>query len=291
MGSSLSTNWATEQERWALPHKLNYDVRLRQEQIPLIDRFGPKLLLCFNKISKYGIEYEHWWVSDRKWVIEFGGGEVSNCNVIVHCNPKANFLIDREFDKTPEVEERMLKVCGATNYSLALRNCEHVARFISYGSWQCFQMIGDGILKKTFFDYMSSHTKVINTFPEELRPEEMIREPLYPPADVRLSIEWKGMKEALTTADNDAWNIVVLGPTGSGKSTIINNLFNETVCQTGDSAESVTRQVLFHNGSNKFTWNVYDQDVVGGRRSYRHKRVNVIDTIGEVHSTPYLKSF
>ena len=74
MGGSLSAHWATEQEKWALPHKLNYDVTLRQEQIPLIDKFGPKLMLCFKKMSIYGMEYQHWWISDGKWTIEFGGG-------------------------------------------------------------------------------------------------------------------------------------------------------------------------------------------------------------------------
>ena len=76
----------------------------------------------------FGIEYQHWYVTDGTWVMEFGGGEISNNNIIVHCNPKTNGIIENTFVKSPDVVERMEKLCGATNYSLALRNCEHAAR-------------------------------------------------------------------------------------------------------------------------------------------------------------------
>ena len=61
--------------------------------------------------------------------MEFGGGEISNANImVVHCNPKTKGVTDDTFVKSPDVVERMSKLCGATNYSLALRNCEHAAR-------------------------------------------------------------------------------------------------------------------------------------------------------------------
>ena len=34
---------------------------------------------------------------------------------------------------TDEVIDRMKNLCGATNYSLALRNCEHAARWVYLG--------------------------------------------------------------------------------------------------------------------------------------------------------------
>eukprot|EP00092_Neocalanus_flemingeri_P036942 GFUD01040216.1.p1 GENE.GFUD01040216.1~~GFUD01040216.1.p1 ORF type:complete len:429 (-),score=69.60 GFUD01040216.1:11-1297(-) len=276
MGTSLSTVWDGEQTSWAIPHKLNCIQELQNTQIRLLDNFKTKLMLCFNNESKHGLKYEHWWVSDGKWILEFGGGNILDNKVLVHCNPRENFIIDCEFDMTQEVKERMKKVCGASNYSLALRNCEHVARYIRYGSWLCFQMVGDGLLKGLFFDHMGMHTKVINTFPAELKPPtDQKKLTLYDPKSVNARVNWEIYKEALQEADNAAYNIVILGPTGSGKSTLINNFFNLTVCKTGGSAESVTRQVMFHEGS----YRTFRKNNDTGEH-YEQSQVNVIDTIG-----------
>ena len=67
---------------------------------------------------------------------------------------------------------------------------------------------------------------------------------------------------------------MLLGPTGSGKSTIINNLFNLTVSKSGASAESVTRQVQFHGGSTSFT----DVD----KKVRVVKKINGMDTLGKL---------
>jgi len=273
----LSSIWDQEKTSWAVPHKLVCEPALQKEQKKLIKNFGAELKLCYIERKMLGIlDYGHWFVTDGLWTIEFGGGDVLNNKVIVHCNPKGKYTIDCKFPNTEEVKKRMKNVCGATNYSLALRNCEHVARYICYGSWLCFQMVGDGVLKTTFFDHMSMHTKVINTFPDELLPAEEERKHLYPTEQVEWSMDWETHKEALTAEDNNSYNIVVLGPTGSGKSTIINNMFNLTVCKTGGSAESVTRQVKFYQGSTTIQY-----------RNRRHNtsrsekvKVNVIDTIG-----------
>ena len=99
--------------------------------------------------------------------------------------------------------------------------------------------------------------------------------PLYPPELVENEIKWEVYKEALVEADNDAYNVVILGPTGSGKSNIINNLFNLTVCETGGSAQSVTRQVTFHQGSHR----LWEQNLDTGE-ILKMRKINIIDTIG-----------
>jgi hypothetical protein len=39
------------------------------------------------------------------------------------------YIVVKDFKMTKEVKDRMTKLCGTTNFSLALRNSEHVARY------------------------------------------------------------------------------------------------------------------------------------------------------------------
>jgi len=83
-----------------------------------------------------------------------------------------------------------------------------------------------------------------------------------------LQTHWK---QGLSRQDEQAFNIVFLGPTGCGKSSIINQLLNATVSEQGDTAVSVTRQILAFEGRGTLK-------TQGGQRKI--STVNVIDTIG-----------
>jgi hypothetical protein len=250
-----------EKKSWADPHKLNYDDRLRNRQLTLLTNFGSRLKLCFRIQRMFGYEYQHWWITDDNWIIEFGGGNVLDCSAIVHCNPRTDYQIKDEFERTREVMQRMRAVCGTTDYSLALRNCEHMARYIQCGAWICFQMVGNGPLERCFF----------NKFPDELKPDEMSREPLYPGAPTNANtIRFRKTEDALTKSDGKAYTVVVLGPTGCGKSHLINNAFNRNVCEAAASAHSVNREVKFYQG--EYSWANIEGAYV--------RSVNIIDTIG-----------
>ena len=163
----------------------------------------------------------------------------------------------------------MLQVSGASNYSLALRNCEHVARYIQSGVWVSFQMAKDtGPLFKIFKNHLSSHSKLVNTLPEGLKQREHTQKEIY--KHHKSSLEFTRTKNILTEADNDSYNVVFIGPTGCGKSTLINNLFNLTVVNAAASAESVTRKIEFTEGTTIM------------RTTERHwcKSLNIIDTLG-----------
>ena len=118
-------------------------------------------------------KYEHWFItnSDGSWVLEFGEFSRGPTDMIVgvHSNPRGEYAIKDTFILTQEVMERMKKVVGATNYSVALRNCEHVARYIQSGSWVSFQMSGKGVLRKMFYKDMAAYTKMVNKLPLELK--------------------------------------------------------------------------------------------------------------------------
>ena len=128
MGGQVSQMVEEEKVNWVRQHELIYNQELRKQQLALLQNFGWELKTCNRTNSMLDIEYQHWYVTDGTWVMEFGGGELLNASIVVHCNPKTNGIIADTFVKSPDVVERMKKLCGATNYSLALRNCEHAAR-------------------------------------------------------------------------------------------------------------------------------------------------------------------
>ena len=135
-------------------------------------------------------------------------------------------------------------------------------------------MLGDGILRKIFFDYMSSHTHTINVLPKELKGKVQVPVVMYPGIKQDQYVRFQREATELNESDDAAYNIVVLGPTGSGKSTVINNIFNKTVCATAASAQSVTREVKFYRG---------EYHMVFGREHQRKQQaINIIDTIGKV---------
>jgi len=275
MGNKLSPLIQAEKVSWVLPHSLKKNDTLAQEQLPLLDNFGSLLYLCYKDSVVYNQKYQHWFVTDRRWTIEFRGENQQNAFVQIHMNPMGPYAEAEKFRNTNDVRIRMAKVCGTSNYSLALRNCEHVARYIFCGVWACFQMTGEGVLRKIFFDYMVEHTKLINTFPIELVPEpdemvslnegiiDFIRDPM--------------KKEALTDAEDKMFNILFLGPTGCGKSTLINQLYNKNVCKAQRGIDSVTKEIHYIQGTYSFPYNV----IVDGKKIMNKvTKVNVIDTIG-----------
>jgi len=263
-----------EKTSWVKLHKLDVEPDAGKGYRALVEEnFKEDLSICYVNRKICGVKYQHWFVTDGTWTIEFGTGEhPSNIKVVVHRNPKTDYVIADEFKMTQEVKDRMLQVCGATNYSLALRNCEHVARYIQSGVWVCFQMAKDsGFLYNIFKNEMSKSTKLINTPPEELKSTGFERKRIYP--NYQSWYTFVKYKSVLTEADNNNQNVVFIGPTGSGKSTLINNFFNLSVVETGASAASVTRNVQFIEGKYKL-YNWETGVLMGGQT------INVIDTIG-----------
>ena len=274
MGTSTSRLIECEKRSWIKNHTLDINPAQAKEQQKLLPCFGSKLYLCFKEETIIGFVYKHWFVTDGSWYIEFGEGELLSCTVIVHPNPKPKYDIDKTFKLTDAVKERMQNVCGATNYSLILRNSEHVARYIQCGSWISLQTAGEGTMKKELICYMTKeHTKYINTMPWDLKKDTPRNlGPLYPQAS--RSITYEGHKNVLTPLDNELHNILLLGPTGCGKSSLINLLFNQNVVDAGASATSLTREITFVQGSALFAeWR--DKSLVSKKHG-----VNLIDTIG-----------
>ena len=168
MGGWISTTPFIDQEKtsWVRTHSLECEPELASQD-------GCDLHICHEDKDKFGYPYQHCFVTNGTWLIEFGSGEILNNLVVVHAVLRKGYIIENTLKMSTDVRNRMIQVCGASNYSLALRNCEHVARYIQSGVWVSFQMAKDsGFLFGLFRDYLGSHTKLVNTFPKELEPSK-----------------------------------------------------------------------------------------------------------------------
>jgi GTP-binding protein EngB required for normal cell division len=281
-----------ERPRWEIEHALHIDEGLRQKQSVLVDKFTSPLKLCREVISVAGISYSHYYISDGYYVLEFGGAGVASaaatekggshyvsdgyyvlefgglCISLKKENQQLNVV--KEFANTGEVKCRMRLVLGATNHSWCLRNSEHVARYIQSGTWHSLQMTGDDPLFKAFKGALGEKVSLVNTLPKDLQPKRsrhsVTGNAVYQAWCSPYDVEYTGKSPSLIPQDGDV-NVVVLGPTGSGKSSIINALFNKRVCPVKASALSVTRQMEIYSGYMKDAQRVT-------------KKLNVIDTIG-----------
>jgi hypothetical protein len=92
---SQSSMYSLEQQCWIKDHSLQYDNYLKESQRQLLQNFGKKLNLCYQDKTIIGnTTYKHFFITDGKWVIEFGDGSIGGCTTMVHCNPKGNYNIE-----------------------------------------------------------------------------------------------------------------------------------------------------------------------------------------------------
>jgi GTP-binding protein EngB required for normal cell division len=137
-------------------------------------------------------------------------------------------------------------------------------------------MFPDGYLMKMFKGGIPREVEMqINTQPVELAKSHRLMKPLYHTAQHFL--DFKGNRTVLTAVEADeAYNVVVLGPTGCGKSRLINLFYNRTVCESTASCQGFCREHM--------------QITHGIGTIYGMKRpVNVIDSVGFCDSalSPY----
>lgn len=247
-------------------HDLQVSKEYSSRYEEFIDRFGDTVFMCSKWCGSGIVQYKHYFITDHKWTLEFGGGDLANNTVSIHNKPAiGDYEVEKEFPCDAKVRARMKKVVGGTNYSVCLRNCEHVARYIHSGTWLSLQMIDKGLINEVFVKHLlSQHRQMVNELPRDLQEDDDLNRELFPGCEGFL--RFIGKKQVLSIEDNDHFNVVVMGPTGCGKSSIINRLFNMVVAKEGASCESITRNCQIYQGE-------CNMDKVP-------TKVNVIDTIG-----------
>jgi len=118
------------------------------------------------------------------------------------------------------------------------------------------------------------HRQLVNTKPNELvkrKPEQMLYKEVQP------FVRYERSPQAIDKQDLDAFNVVFLGPTGCGKSHLVNHFFNKTVSLSAGTAESVTRDIHFFIGS-AMLGRAPTDDVKEWH--LQRRKVNLVDTIG-----------
>ena len=81
---------------------------------------------------------------DENWAVSFREEEEREGEFIVKIHKidtnKTKFDVKETFESDEEIRRRIENVLGATNYSVLLRNSEHIAWYIFTNIWASFQV-------------------------------------------------------------------------------------------------------------------------------------------------------
>jgi len=164
----------------------------------------------------------------------------------------------------------MKNILGFNNFSFCLRNSEHIANYVFFGIWVSYQMNEEQILYKEFIKYIKEEkkTKLINCNPDTLR-FDIDGGKVY--KNIEPIFEYTGIDYFIDDTQK-TYNILVIGPKGSGKSKLINVLFNKNIYESGVNLNSVKNEIYFTRGKTMIT--------NFETKKTEKKDVIVIDTIG-----------
>lgn len=272
-----------ERKSWSHDHNVRFDEHQRIASLKILRdiREGTQVHIAYkNEAILLGIgSYQHWFIvvgDNSEYFIEFGSADLNHENARVNINNSP-----REHEKVKEatmnkvIRQRIEHVLGMKNYSLCLRNCEHVANYIFKGIWYSKQMENWATILEFF---MHDKAKFINKFPSKIRPHVFIesenREQVYSfisNEEIEL-FEPYSMQYFLDEPANDTYNILLIGPTGSGKSNLVNVIFNRKIVESEPGFDPVTDEIVMIKCKGK----IYNNET----NSYISKDIIVTDTIG-----------
>lgn len=142
-----------------------------------------------------------------------------------------------------DMRSRIERVLHMNNHSICFRNSEHVANYLLKGHWYSAQMAESG--------------KLFQLFKSKLQEDnQLLAHVNGPPADIQTA-EYPCLKDERVlrylqtppeVQKKDIKNILFMGFPQSGKSKLINTLFNEFVSFSKASSETVTQDVSLNYG-------------------------------------------
>ena len=146
--SEISTILKDEYKSWEQSHAVIFDDEHRKASLEILNLIKDETPLCIansKNSSISGLVYEHWFIMINRnatYFIEFNSFDLNYENYRVNINlaPRSNITILKEFSLTKSVRQRIDHVLGMKNYSLCLRNSQHVANYIYDGKWYSSQV-------------------------------------------------------------------------------------------------------------------------------------------------------
>ena len=266
MGQSYAFRMLIESEKkqW-LEHNLQFDGDSRAANIDILSNItdGQDIYLGYTKSVWGNFEFQHWFVTTGIYFIEFGAASLDIYKARVSINTQIRDFIPVKIGNTKmdqEIRDRIFHVLGMRNYSLCLRNCEHVANYIIRNRWISSQMEEErGVIFNNFKSYFLGNTKkLVNVFPSDIRPHVFRNNPNKIYSFITDNFTPTSFNYYLDSND--------------GKSHLINVFFNQEICDAKVSHSSVTREIYFIRGRGS----IFDI----AQKEFMMKDVMVADTIG-----------
>ena len=273
-----------ERERWGLEHSLMINEETKIKMKPYLNNFkSPKLQLCYKEVNRPGFSYKIWFIKDSQsdWVISFN--EEADGKYLVKVHEYKEVLTEyRIFDRKEEIMDRMLQVLGATNYSMLLRNSEHIAWYIKARVWVSHQICEEFSLLKRILR-PDKHAENLSMEPPKELEKTATRDFVFHDDSYDNECVQNAVMNEILSEAKMPFRVIVIGPTGAGKSTMINHLYNRKVCGVGDSAKretdkvESTHDIYSYTENKKFFGQVKNFPFLS---KYKSKKVNIFDTIG-----------
>eukprot|EP00968_Pinguiococcus_pyrenoidosus_P012480 scaffold1096_cov171-Pinguiococcus_pyrenoidosus.AAC.1 len=177
-----------------------------------------------------------------------------------------------------EMLDRMKRVLGAEGYHISLRNSEHFCRYILHKSWHSYQICetgGSSYGRQLWKKLSTEEREWLSVQPFDLQSGSSGNVAMEH-SSFGASFPLERLQPSVFTYDASIqetdYNVVVIGKARSGKSCLINWLFNESLCEVGDEKKAVstsTTGASFHAYNGRFT-----------DASDNVRKVKVIDTVG-----------
>jgi len=245
MGSDYSFR-ANEQRSWN-DHSLMIDVDRAPIYKQLIDHMSSTVYICSKERDYMGLTYDHYFLTDQKYVIEFDGDDIFDAMIKVSMDKKISAHSTKiEFDD--DMRLRAKQIVGATSYSLMLRNCQHCVTYIVNGLWASTQTTTSGPIRVALESYLiDSVIAKVNTKPAELvSPFTIGEHPME--RDLERVFIYEHTRNIAQQIHQNDFNVVVLGPTGVGKSHLINLMANQSIVESRAGMASITKELSFCRG-------------------------------------------